>query len=102
MDPFKPYEPRQRAAAPPKLTDQDAETIALKAIGFIAGDEDLLPRFVDLTGCGADELRARLSDRGFLAAVLDFILGDEATTLRFAECEGFAPETPMLARSRLS
>lgn len=102
MDPFKPYEPRQRAAAPPKLTDQDAETIALKAVGFIVGDPDLLPRFVDLTGCGADELRAHLGDRTFLAAVLDFILGDEAATLRFAEHEDIAPETPMLARSRLA
>lgn len=102
MDPFRPYEPRLRGAAAPKLTDRDAETVALKAIGFIVGDADLLPRFVDLTGCDADGLRARLSDRTFLAAVLDFILGDEATTLRFAEHEAIAPETPMLARSRLA
>lgn len=102
MDPFKPYEPRKRAAAPPKLTAEDAETVALKAIGFVVADDDLLSRFVALTGCGADELRARLADRAFLAAVLDFVLTDEATTLRFAEGEDFAPETPMLARMRLS
>lgn len=102
MDPFKPYEPRKRAAAPPKLTAEDAETVALKAVGFIAADDELMSRFVALTGCGAEELRARLADRAFLAAVLDFILADETTTLNFAEGEEFAPETPMLARMRLT
>lgn len=101
MDPFKPHEPRKRPPTPPQLTDEDAETVALKAVGFIAADDDLMARFVALTGCGAGDLRARLADRGFLAAVLDFVLADEATTLRFAESEAFAPETPMLARARL-
>lgn len=101
MDPFKPYEPRKRNAAPSKLTDADAETIALKAIAFIAGDEALMSGFLALSGCGPEELRGRLAEKGFLVAVLDYILADEASTIRFAEQEGFAPETPMLARLRL-
>lgn len=101
MDPFKPYEPRKRNAPPPKLSVEDAEAVALKAIAFIAGDEELMPGFLGLTGCGAEELRARLAERAFLASVLDFILADESSTLRFAETAGLAPETPMLARLRL-
>ena len=101
MDPFKPYQPRPRVAAPPKLGPEDAQAVALKALTFIAGDDPLLSRFVALTGCGLDDIKARLGDPGFLAAVLDFLLADEQSLLAFVEAEGLAPETPMLARHKL-
>lgn len=101
MDPFKPYQPRKISASPPKLSVDDADSVALKAVAFIAADHDLLARFVGLTGCGLDDLRARITDRMFLGAVLDFVLGDEGTVVAFAEHEGFSPETPMLARAKL-
>ena len=102
MDPFKPYTPTNRPAPGPKIQSaEDAQTVALKAIAFIAADEELLPRFVALTGCGADEIKSRIADPAFLGGVLDFILGDEPTLLAFAEAEQFAPETPMAARHKL-
>ncbi|MGE5516427.1 MAG: DUF3572 domain-containing protein [Bacteroidota bacterium] len=101
MDPFKPYQPRKPAATPPKLGVADAQAVALKALTFLAGDEALLSRFVALTGCGLDDIKARLADNGFLAAVLDFLLADEPALLAFAEAEDLAPETPMLARMKL-
>ncbi len=101
MDPFKPYQPKPRPSAPPKLGAEDAQAVALKALAHIAGDDALLSRFVALTGCGLDDIRARMADNGFLAAVLDFLLADEASLLAFAEAEGLAPETPMLARRLL-
>lgn len=101
MDPFKPYEPKPKLGAPPKLTPADAELVAIRALGFISADDDLLSRFVSLTGCGLDEVRARIGDPGFLGAVLDFLLGDEAAVLGFAEATGQHPETAMLARLKL-
>jgi hypothetical protein len=102
MDPFKPYTPSKRPAPAQMVCNQEeAEAVALKAIAFIAADEDLRLRFVALTGCGADEIRARIGDPAFLGGVLDFILGDEATLLAFAEAAELAPETPMAARSKL-
>ena len=80
---------------------EDAQAVALQALAHIAGDEELLSRFVALTGCGADEIRSRIADDGFLGGVLDFILGDEATLIAFAEATGLPPETPMAARARL-
>jgi hypothetical protein len=100
MDPFQPYTPR-KVTAPPKVTANDAEAIALQAIAYIAADEQLLSRFVALTGCGLDDVRARVTDKGFLGAVLDFVLGDEATVVAFAEHAGLRPEAPMLARAKL-
>lgn len=102
MDPFKPYQPRPRQSAPPKLTTEDAQAVALKALAFIAADDTLLSGFVTLTGCGLDEIRGRLADDGFLGAVLDFLLGDEAALVAFAEAADLAPEAPMLARMKLA
>jgi len=71
-------------------------------VAFIAGDEELLPRFFALTGCGADDLRSRIAERTFLGAVLDFLLADEPSLVRFSLAADLAPEAPMLARSTLS
>ncbi|NFV79525.1 DUF3572 domain-containing protein [Magnetospirillum aberrantis] len=101
MDPFKPYQPKSRPIAPAKLTAEDAQAVALKALTFVAGDESLLSRFVALSGCGFDDIKARLADIGFLAGVLDFMLADEQAVLAFAEAEGMSPETPMQARLKL-
>ena len=102
MDPFKPYTPQQRPQPGPAIRSvEEAEAVALKAIAFIASDEELLSRFVALTGCGADDIRQRISDLGLLGGVLDFVLADEPTLLAFAEAAELAPETPMAARNRL-
>jgi hypothetical protein len=100
MDPFKPYEPKQRSV-PPKLTAVDAEAVALQAVAWIVADDAVRDRFVALTGCGADELRLRLAQPAFLGAVLDFLLGNEADVIAFAAHAGLAPETVLLARSLL-
>ena len=70
-------------------------------MAFIVADEDLLPRFVALTGCGLDELAGRIGDPAFLAGVLDFILSDDATVVAFAAHADIAPEAPVLARAKL-
>lgn len=101
MDPFKPYQARPRVAAAPKLSRSDAETVAIQAIAFISADDVLLSRFVTLTGCGLDVLRDRVSDPEFLGAVLDFVLGDEACVVAFAEQSGLHPEAASLARRML-
>jgi len=102
MDPFKPYTPSKRPAAWPSVRSvEDAQTVALKAIGFVAADEELFSRFVALTGCGLDDIKSRIGEAAFLGGVLDFILADEPTLLAFVEAEELAPETPMAARNRL-
>lgn len=101
MDPFKPYQPKNRPPAIPRLTRDDAAALALKAVVFMAQDEALLSRFVTLTGCGLDDFKRRIGDDGFLGAVLDFLLADEPALVAFAEAEGVAAELPMLARMKL-
>ncbi len=93
--------PVARRPAVGLITTGEAEALALRALAFLAGDEDQFSRFVALTGVGEDELRARAAEADFLAGVLDHLLGDEALLLRFVESEGIAPELPAAARRLL-
>jgi hypothetical protein len=79
----------------------DAEVVAIRALGYIAAHETLFNRFLALTGLGAEDIRERVGDPGFLGGVLDFLLGDERLVIAFAEASDLAPEVPMMARRKL-
>ncbi|WP_136620600.1 MULTISPECIES: DUF3572 domain-containing protein [Mesorhizobium] len=70
---------------------EEAESIAVKALGFVASDPELLPRFLAITGIEAHSIRKAASEPGFLAGVLQFILAHEPTLMRFAEETGTPP-----------
>jgi hypothetical protein len=38
MDPFKPYQPKTITKAPPRMTDDVAEAIALQAVAYLMAD----------------------------------------------------------------
>lgn len=80
---------------------EDAETIAVSALAFIAADDQLLPRFLSLTGIEANQIRVVAAEAGFLAGVLQFVLAHEPTLLRFSEESGIAPEIVARAPSFL-
>lgn len=69
----------------------DAESVAIAALGFVAGDPDLLPRFLAITGIEAQSIRQAASEPGFLAGVLNFMLAHEPTLMRFCEETGIEP-----------
>lgn len=78
-----------------------AQVLALQALAWLASDEDRLGPFLAQSGVGAAELRARAGEAEVLAAVLDFLLGDEAQLLAFAAEAGERPEDIVLARHAL-
>jgi hypothetical protein len=75
-----------------------AETIALKALAYLANQEDALARFLALSGADMAELRARAEEREFLASVADFLLADDALLTGFCEAEGMDVKSVHLAR----
>jgi len=79
----------------------EAERIALQALGFLARHEDLLSVFMGATGVGQAELVANAGDPDMLAAVLDFVMMDDAWVLACAREIGVAPEHLASARSGL-
>ena len=75
-----------------KLSQAQAEVLALQALGYIASDGELLPRFLAVTGMDADGLRAAAGETGTLIAVIDFIMFDDASVRGFAEHAEIEPE----------
>ena len=61
---------------------RSAEEMAIAALGFIAADPALLPRFLAITGIEAQAIRSAAREPGFLAGVLQFIVAHEPTLMR--------------------
>ena len=83
------------------MTSDRAEMLAIQALVWIAGQDELAGAFLGATGASVDELRSRAADPEFLGFVLDFLLGDEDALIAFAEDAGVPPEAPMRARAAL-
>ena len=83
------------------MNADQAELIAIQALGHIAAEEDLLFAFVDLCGLAPNELKARAADPEILGGVLDFIMMDDQRLLAFCETVNLRPEMPGIARKML-
>ena len=82
-------------------TREAAETLALQALAWLVGEEDLIGVFLGSTGTSEAELRDRAGDPEFLGSVLDFLLMDDAWVIRFCDSQGIAYERLMQARAAL-
>lgn len=78
-----------------------AETIALQALAFLAGDEQALDGFLRLTGMGLPDIRAAAANPDMLAGVLDYLLQDEPMLLAFCDTAEIRPDEPGRARAYL-
>jgi Protein of unknown function (DUF3572) len=76
------------------ISPDEASLIALKALAYIARDEDRLSRFLALTGVEADYVPSAASSPEFQSAVLDYLMTDEATLVDFCATEGIEAEAP--------
>ena len=85
----------------PPRNRPDPETLALRALAHIAGDEVLLPRFIALSGLDGASLKAGAGDPAVLGGVLDFVLGDERLVTALAAEFDVPPEIFAWARRKL-
>lgn len=83
------------------MRQEVAETLALRALGWVAGQDDLLARFLDQSGAGPSDLAANAADPRFLGAVLDFLLTEDALVTGFCDAFGLPYGDPMQARAIL-
>ena len=75
--------------------------MAVEALGFLAGDDERLERFVSLSGLNPGNLRAAAAQPRFLAAVLEYLTTDESLLVVFAANSGRAPEEVARAHAAL-
>jgi hypothetical protein len=83
------------------MTPERAEVLALEGLGWLAGEEDGIQRFLDQSGIDAADLRDAAGHPETGVAILDFLLGHEDLLLRFCESVGVSPKDLHLARHRL-
>lgn len=83
------------------LSQDSAELLAIEALSWLVGNDDLLPVFLGASGASENDLRQRAKDPDFLASVLDFLLMDDAWIAEFCASAGYNPEFPMRARAAL-
>jgi hypothetical protein len=79
-----------------------AESIALQALTFVAGNTAHLERLLGESGLTVEDLlRGDAAEPTLLAGILDFVLADEARVLAFCAHAGLAPDRPARARAQL-
>lgn len=80
---------------------ENAETLALQAVGWLVGQEDLLPVFLGSSGLSEQELRSQITAPELLGAVLDFIMMDDAWVVQFCDAHTLPYDRLMQARAAL-
>ena len=86
---------------PRPLTQKEAESLAIQALAFIAGEPERIGPFLAATGIGPDMIRAAAREPDFLAGVLDYLAGDEVLLVTFATAADINPFDVEVARDVL-
>lgn len=73
------------------MNPQAAQIIAIQALGWLVGNDELLPVFTGSTGTSAEDLKTGIENPWLLTSVLDFILMEDQWVLEFCDVVGFDP-----------
>ncbi|NUH66078.1 DUF3572 domain-containing protein [Sulfitobacter sp. S0837] len=82
-------------------TSEAAEILALRALAWLAANDDLLPVFLSSTGATEANVKEQAADPVFLGAVLDFLMMDDAWVIGFCDHVALPYERIMEARAAL-
>ena len=93
-----------RASPPPARESlrAAAEELAVKALIFLAADEERTRRFAEISGLCLENLRGAAKSPDFLAGVLDYLASDESLLLAFAANSCLDPAQVQRAQAILS
>ena len=85
----------------PRFGRESAETIAARALDWVAGDAERINGFLNLSGLSPSELMAQAGDPRTLGAVLDYLLTEDRLVIAFCDEAGLAYAVPQAARAAL-
>ena len=84
------------------ITANSAETLALNVLGWLVGNDELLPVFLGATGASTQDLRDRAGEAEFLSSVMDFLVLDDSWVIAFCDANSVPYELPGQARAVLA
>jgi hypothetical protein len=82
-------------------TNDDSQTLALRALAWCVDDARRAGRLLELTGLTTNDLRARAAQPAVLAAILGFVEAHEPDLIACAEALDVKPERLIAARRAL-
>ncbi len=80
---------------------EQAQTLALNALAFIAADENLLQGFMATTGIDQESLQLAADKPEILGGALDYLLANDVLIAQFADAHGLDPTHTAKARAAL-
>ena len=83
------------------MSPEAAEVIALQALAWIVGNDDLRDVFLGTSGASVDDLRTRAVDVDFQESVLVFLLMDDQLVIGFCDDHGLDYQVPNIAQQSL-
>ncbi len=84
------------------MQQESAQVLALRALEWLASDEELFTTFLGSTGASATNLADRAQDEEFLGAILDFLLMNDDWVVAFCDQVRLPYTAPMAARAALA
>lgn len=85
-----------------RLDKDAAEMLAIQAFAFIGEEPQRLAAFLHSSGLAIEQIRDAAREPGFLAGVLEHMLGDENLLVAFAASAGVDPAAIGQARAALA
>jgi hypothetical protein len=82
-------------------TQESAEALAIRVLGWLVGNDDLMPVFQGSTGASVEDVKLGVGDPVFLAALLDFVMMDDAWVMQACDATGLGYESLFQARQAL-
>ncbi|GAA6206911.1 DUF3572 domain-containing protein [Cognatishimia sp. WU-CL00825] len=83
------------------FSPETAETLALQALSWLAGHDELMPVFLGSTGVSVEDVKKQAGNSEFLGSVLDFITMDDSWVIEFCDKHQLEYTAPMMARQSL-
>lgn len=87
---------------PSAVGQDEAEGVAVEILIWLAGQAELMSRFLAVTGVDAGSIRQAAREPGFLAAVTGFVMAHEPTLLAYCEANGVSAERVVSSHNRLA
>jgi len=83
------------------MTEDQAQVLALKALGWMGAQDEILSGFLGASGMDVDTLKQSAGQSETLLAILDYLLSQDTWVRDFCQDEDVDPEAPMMARAAL-
>lgn len=83
------------------MRQEQAETVGLQALAWLAGEDEVFATFLGASGASADDVAEAAGRPEFLGAVLDFVMMEDAWVVAFCDASALSYTMPMEARAAL-